>query len=204
MQTYITSDLHFGQRSILNYCAHTRGKYLTVDGMTVGMIAEWNSTVQPEDFVYILGDVSFYNLPRTVEILNALNGSKFLVAGNHDRSFRDRGKFKACFVNIVDYHTFTYKKEGLPPTRLVMMHYPILDWYGMMDGSVHLFGHLHGRRSPLDEYRAVDVGVDATGKVVSKLDDIVRLALQKKVKLRTRIEDELCQNELASRELTMN
>ena len=192
MESYITSDLHFGQRSILQYCSHTRGKYGTVEEMTDGMIEEWNNTVTPDDFVYILGDVSFYNLPRTVEVLQTLNGSKFLVAGNHDRSFRDRGKFKACFINIVDYHTFTYKQVGIPQVRVVIMHYPILDWYGMPDGSIHCYGHLHGRPSGLDQYRAIDVGVDATGKVVSKLRDIVELALQKEIKPRGQIENGSC------------
>lgn len=38
------------------------------------LIKHWNDTVSNEDEVYILGDISWYNTRKTIEILNQLNG----------------------------------------------------------------------------------------------------------------------------------
>ena len=45
-----------------------------------------------------------------------------------------------------------------------------------------LHGHLHGNYSGLEKYRVRDVGFDATGTVVSLLDDIVSDALTGKIR----------------------
>jgi calcineurin-like phosphoesterase family protein len=169
--TYITSDLHFGHKSILKY--RNKFNYQTVDEMTDGMIAEWNETVESEEsLTYILGDFSFYTLSKTVEILEQLRGYKLLVAGNHDQKLRKCKSFKDQFVDIVDYHTFKYG-QGHNQIRVVMMHFPIMDWHGMRDGSLHFHGHTHGHKTGLEHLRTMDVGMDVTGKVLIDFDEAV-------------------------------
>ena len=59
MKTWITSDLHFGHERIKIFCPKTRERFKDVTHMNETMISEWNAFVQPEDLVYILGDVAF-------------------------------------------------------------------------------------------------------------------------------------------------
>jgi calcineurin-like phosphoesterase family protein len=52
--------------------------------MNASMVGAWNGVVAPGDTVYYLGD--FAMQPQLVaEILPQLNGTKVLIAGNHDR-----------------------------------------------------------------------------------------------------------------------
>ena len=60
MKTWITSDLHFGHKNIMSFCPQTRARFNNdVAYMNNAMVEEWNDKVQPEDTVYILGDVAF-------------------------------------------------------------------------------------------------------------------------------------------------
>lgn len=54
--------------------------------MNEAIVEIWNKTVKPNDFVYILGDFSLN--PKWAEVYGPkLNGTKFLLAGNHDEIF---------------------------------------------------------------------------------------------------------------------
>ena len=66
--------------------------------------------------------------------------------------------------------------------KICMMHYPIAEWHDCHHGSLMLHGHLHGNNSGLRKYRVRDVGYDATGKVVSPLEDVVTDALRGKIR----------------------
>ena len=63
-----------------------------------------------------------------------------------------------------------------------MCHYPFAEWNGAHRGSVNLHGHLHGSTSGLEKYRSKDVGMDATGKILSNIDDILEVAMRGVVK----------------------
>jgi calcineurin-like phosphoesterase family protein len=86
MKTYITSDLHFGHKNIMSFCPVSRARFRNdMDYMNEAMVREWNDLIEPNDLVYILGDVAFLPAPKAVEYLRRLNGRKILVQGNHDR-----------------------------------------------------------------------------------------------------------------------
>lgn len=175
MTIWVTSDLHFYHKNILNYSAATR-PYADVDEMNEMMQVEWNSQVHPTDTVYILGDVSFSNAVKSASILSRLNGRKILIKGNHDAKLVDKAEFNQFFEDIHDYLELNY--QGF---KIVMFHFPIIEWANCHHGSILLHGHLHGNKSGLEKFRAFDVGVDATGKVVSKLDDLIEQALTKDI-----------------------
>ncbi len=81
MTVWFTSDHHFGHANIIKYCNRP---YNSVAHMNALMETAWNSVVEPGDTVYYLGD--FAMQPNMVtEILPRLNGTKILVAGNHDK-----------------------------------------------------------------------------------------------------------------------
>lgn len=174
---FITSDLHFSHKRIIEFCPKTRGHYRDVTHMNEDMIVQWNNHVGPTDHTYILGDVCFGNAAVAVETLNRLNGTKTLITGNHDRKLVEKEIFRNCFVKVTPYLDFHYKS-----TQVVMFHYPILEWAECHKGSVHLHGHLHATQSGLEKYRVRNVSFDCTGKVVSLLDNVIADALTGEIK----------------------
>jgi len=178
MKTYITSDLHLGHKNIQKFCPATRGHYTDVDHMNEEMVREWNEVVNPEDLVYILGDVAFLPAPKAVHFLKRMNGRKILVEGNHDRKQLKDNSFRACFEEIHKYLDINYDGR-----KLVMFHYPIhFEWDQAHRGSIHFHGHLHGNPSGLEEFRARDVGYDATGQIVMLMEDAIEDARKGEIK----------------------
>ena len=178
MTDFVTSDLHFGHTNIMKFCPVTRGRFNNdVSYMNEAMIMEWNAVVKPEDHTYILGDVCFAPWEKAVGYLSRLNGTKTLVAGNHDKKLLKSREFRDQFVEIRDYMDI-----NVGGTKVVMFHYPIAEWDQMHRGAVHLHGHLHGGHSGLEPYRARDVGMDATGMIVRKLESVVSEALRGAIK----------------------
>ena len=171
MKTWITSDLHFGHKNIMSFCPQTRARFKNdVAYMNNTMVQEWNDRVEPEDTVYILGDVAFMSGSDAGRMINRLNGTKILVEGNHDRKTLMDQTFRTAFAEVHKYLDITYDGH-----KIVMFHYPIAEWDQMHRGALHFFGHLHGGPSGLEKYRALDVGMDATGEIVISMERAIRL-----------------------------
>lgn len=175
-KTYITSDLHFSHANILKYNPATR-QFRDVEHMNSEMIRMWNETVTADDLVYILGDVSFANVIKSVEIMKSLNGRKILVQGNHDSKLVKHNSFIECFEEIHQYLEIDY--DG---SKIIMSHFPFLEWNQMHRGSINFFGHLHGDKTGQEQYRCKDVGMDATGKIVILMEDAIKDALKGEIK----------------------
>ena len=174
---FVTADLHFGHKNIMNFCPDTRSQYGDVDAMTQKMIYEWNGQVSTDDVVYILGDVCFMKPHDAVDTVSQLAGKKILIKGNHDHKLLRNQRFADLFDSVHDYLEITVDN-----TRIVMFHYPIAEWNGMYWGSVHFYGHVHGKPTGLESYRARDVGIDSTKKIVWKLEDAIADALKGSIK----------------------
>jgi calcineurin-like phosphoesterase family protein len=177
MKTWITSDLHFGHTNIMKFCPKTRSHFRDVDHMNSEMIRLWNESVGSDDLVYILGDVAFLNAERATAIMRSLNGDKVLIKGNHDSKLIKDKKFSDCFVEVHDYLKRSFEK-----TTVIMFHYPIWEWDQMHRGSVHFHGHLHGSPSNLEKYRALDVGYDASGQIVTLMETAISKAMRGEVR----------------------
>lgn len=177
MRTFVTSDLHLDHANIIKYCPTTRGHFKSVDEMNHSIITDWNNNVEPTDLTYILGDVAFAKVDRTVELLSKLNGKKILIVGNHDSHLLKHSKFVNCFESVHQYLEVNYNGH-----KLVMFHFPINEWHQAHRGSIHFFGHCHQNLLQIENYRAFNVGYDATGKVVSLLDDMIAKALTGQLK----------------------
>lgn len=178
MKTYITSDLHFGHKNIMNFCPVTRERFRKdVAYMNEAMVKEWNEIVEPEDTVYILGDVAFMSGSDAGRIVNRLNGRKILIEGNHDRKTLQDATFRNAFAEVHKYLDVNYNG-----TKCVMFHYPIAEWDQMHRGSVHFHGHLHGNESGMEKFRCIDVGMDATGWIVLEMEDAIARAMKGEIK----------------------
>ncbi len=131
MNFYI-ADTHFGHKNIIRY---DNRPFFSVGDMDKELITRWNKAVSKSDHVYILGDFSWYDLDKTLEIVRSLNGHKHLIRGNHDNLFP---KSLPEIEGICDYCEIKDGKE-----RLVLSHYPMLFWNGQFRDSIHLYGHVH-------------------------------------------------------------
>lgn len=80
-EIYYIADCHFYHKNILYL---DKRPFKSIDEMTSVMIANWNAKVQPEDTIYILGDLSFDKAGKTIDLLSKWNGHKHLIRGNHD------------------------------------------------------------------------------------------------------------------------
>ena len=73
----------------MNTAMDKRG-FASVEEMNEYMIKKWNNKVRPQDEIVILGDFSMGKGVETNELLDRLNGIKFLIEGNHDKYLDDR------------------------------------------------------------------------------------------------------------------
>lgn len=117
------------------------------------MIYIWQMLVQPDDDVWILGDVSWHWQKKTNQILDQLPGRKYLIWGNHDENLREDSRFLNHFM-----WTGERKEIVIDGQKVVLDHYPILEWHGYWKGAFHFHGHTHGNR--VIAGRGLDVGID--------------------------------------------
>ena len=122
--------------------------------MNEALISNWNKLVGPSDQVYHLGDVAFSDPNKAIQILRRLNGTKFLLIGNHDHKNLKNSKFVEQFAWVKDRYQLQYNKK-----MYVLDHYPLSSWNGSCYKSRHLHAHFHGNMRS-DGLLRLDVGVD--------------------------------------------
>jgi calcineurin-like phosphoesterase family protein len=133
---YFISDLHFGHKNCL---AFDNRPFTTIEEHDEYIISSWNDTVGVDDDVYILGDISWYNSTKTIEIFSKLNGRLHLIKGNHDTTVLKNPELRNLFVEITDYKELFIDKD----TSIVLCHYPIPCFKNHYYGWYHLYGHVH-------------------------------------------------------------
>ena len=158
MATWFTADTHFGHGALR---ALLRRPFPTTAAMDAALADSWNSTVAPEDEVWHLGDFAVGHKDPAA-LLDALNGTKHLVAGNNDPPAIRALPGWASLRELVELE--------LDGQRLVLCHYPLRSWNGQGRGAWNLHGHSHGRLKPLP--RQFDVGVDPRGYRPVRLPDL--------------------------------
>lgn len=150
---FYTSDLHLGHKKIIEY---ENRPFASVDEMDEVLVSKWNAKVKKGDEVYILGDFGFVDGNRANELLDRLNGMKFLIKGNHDSHFlNDKNFDKSKFVWVKDYARI--KDDGW---TICMFHYPIAVWDQQHHDSLHFYGHVHGNTNT-DHPLALSLGPNA-------------------------------------------
>ncbi len=148
MATWFISDTHFGHANIIRYCARP---FATVTEMDAALIATWNEAVAPDDEVWHLGDFCFRNPRAPSSYLSRLHGRKHLVWGNHDGEETRVAQGWASSQPIAEI--------AVGGVSVVLLHYAMRVWHRSHHGSLHLYGHSHGRLP--GDTQSCDVGVDA-------------------------------------------
>ena len=162
-EVYFTADTHFGHTNILYLCNRP---WNTIEEHDEELVDNWNSIVRPKDRIYHVGDFSFRaDKEHATRIFRKLNGSKFLVQGNHDTNFTKSlgwgGEVEKGLTVTVDNQKFS------------LNHYPERVWNHMYQGAIHLYGHVHGRLPGIG--LSMDVGVDANDFKPIHSSDVVKL-----------------------------
>ena len=136
MSTFFISDMHFGHEHIL---AFDNREFPNIEAHDKAIIERWNNAVGIDDDVWILGDISWYNATKTVELFKHMNGTKYLCTGNHDKRLLKNKDVQGLFSEIT-----SYKELQLTDSfGIVLCHYPIPCYNHHYYGWVHLYGHVH-------------------------------------------------------------
>ena len=137
MANYFIADTHWGHKNCLSF---DNRPFKTIEEHDEALINNWNNVVGIDDDVYLLGDISWYNSTKTIEIIKQLNGRNlFWIKGNHDNKILKNRELRNLFVEICDYKELDLGNGKI----LVLSHYPIPCFKNHYYGSYHFFGHVH-------------------------------------------------------------
>lgn len=148
MPAFFTADLHLGHSQVLDFCGRP---FRSIDEHDRGLVDRWNNRITDADDVFVLGDFSLGLSARELRrVFGELRGRKHLVIGNHDAPKVVALPWASPPRDIL--------RITLEKTQLFLSHYPARSWPGMHGGTLHCFGHTHGRIA--DTWHSCDVGVD--------------------------------------------
>ena len=174
---FITSDIHLSHSNIVLHCKrfpwilpnpnfdpskpkHIKNNYpqlVDIESHDNDMIQNWNSIVGKNDEVWILGDFAW---KRHSHFIMKLNGTKYLIRGNHDKM--DLTSYQLFAKKGDAHYQYSYYTE-IYGKRVMLSHCPYETWFSSCHGSWNLHGHCHGRLPEKPEYLRFDVGVDVWG-----------------------------------------
>jgi calcineurin-like phosphoesterase family protein len=122
---FVVSDTHFDHTNIIKYCNRP---YANTEEMNKDLVKRWNSVVSNNDVVWVLGDFAF-GKDSAREFCKKLNGTKYLVRGNHDHgtnSFYRECGFKEVYDRpvLVDFCLMSHAPLQLSETT------PYFNFYG--------------------------------------------------------------------------
>lgn len=124
MSVYFVADTHFGDENIMKY---ENRPFASVDEMNKALVENWNKVVKTEDVVYHLGDVG------DESFISQLNGTKYLIKGNHDKKEND-------FYRKMGFHD-VYDMPVIYNDFWILSHEPLYVNRNMP--YANLFGHIH-------------------------------------------------------------
>lgn len=184
---YLTSDFHFSHDRSFIY--ETRG-FKNVEEMNEEIIKRFNSIVKSNDKTYVLGDLclgggSAETMIKNKSLIERLNGSLYIILGNHDTQKRIEMYQECKNVESIDYATvLKYSKYCF-----YLSHYPALtsnwdDDKSLKQKTISLCGHSHS----IDSFKDIDKGpiyhveCDAHNCYPVLLDNIIAQIKDKTVK----------------------
>lgn len=163
---YFTSDQHWGHTKIITLCNRN---FPDTHTMNVHMVECWNSVIKPYDEVYFLGDFGLCTKKSMAFFLYKLNGKKYFIKGNHDKTNILNWMVNTNQIEWWDYdHEFQYEYKGVKYT-FILSHY---QHQPQKDNVICLYGHSHGKSKPVKG--SMDVGVDSVGYVPLSIEQIIQ------------------------------
>lgn len=148
MNSFFTSDTHFGHANIIKYSSRP---FASAKEMDDTIIHNWNAVVAPGDTVYHLGDFAVGG-PEADEYLRRLNGNIKFCWGNHDNRLN---RAKSRPIDVADIRYISVERQ-----EIVLCHYAMKVWDKSHKGAWHLYGHSHGTLPDDPNSLSLDIGMD--------------------------------------------
>lgn len=150
MNTWLVADWHLGEDrfEIMQRPFTDAQEHIDV------MVKNHNDLVEPDDRVYVNGDVLYQKADPAVYLqqIARFNGRKILLRGNHDRPFSDE-MFAPYFEKIhAEGEGVDVELDGVP---CHLVHYPSL----AIKERFNIVGHIHSAWK--FQLNSLNVGVDA-------------------------------------------
>ena len=164
---YFTSDLHLGHENCISMCNRP---FSSVDEMNEKLIDNWNKRVHKNDTVYIVGDFAYRSAVSPEEYIKRLKGNKYLIIGNHDRSWIGGVDLSKYFIGWSSYAVINTGKG-----KATLCHFPMLAF----EGKYLIHGHIHNNvNRPYwsclkTMENALNAGVDINGYAPATFDELV-------------------------------
>lgn len=158
-KVWFTSDLHFFHKNICKYCNRP---YENIEEMNQAIIDNWNSVVNDDDYVFVLGDLGFCGTTKLKPMIAELKGHIFIIQGNHDND----KLINSLYYDRVIYGfdkllSLTVVEEDGSEQEMTLCHFPMIEWYNSERGSWMIHGHCHQLPNmPSYSLKHWDVGVD--------------------------------------------
>jgi len=174
MNTWFTSDFHFGHANIIKYCGRP---FKDVGHMDSVIVKRHNERVKPDDTVYFLGDFCFRNtkggkegegtLTRAEYYQSLLNGHFVFIRGNHDNNNSLNTKIKHLVLEMGGKDIF-------------LVHDPA-EFNPKYD--LNIVGHVHRnwKTEKRDRSTLVNVGVDVWNFYPVSFQEILAAAVEAEV-----------------------
>lgn len=132
MTAYVIGDTHFNHANILKF-AYEHRPFSNLNEHNEELISRWNSVVNEDDVVYHLGDFALGYKTNPEDYLSRLNGTKYLIAGNHDVYWSTQQWLDWGFKEV--YGSLEYSGH-------ILTHIPVHEsQQKRWKGNIH--GHLH-------------------------------------------------------------
>ncbi len=167
---WFTSDPHFNHNK--EFIWKVRG-FNSCDEMNEYIVRKWNETVQPDDEVYLLGDIML-GPEQGIHYLERLSGHIHIICGNHDTDSRIE-LYKQCW-NVEDVQWALRKK--IKCYHFYMSHFPTftanIEKESLKQCTINLFGHTHQQTNFYLAYPFLShVGMDSHHCELVSIDQII-------------------------------
>ena len=151
---YVTADLHFGHKGILGF---ERSQFKTIQEHDEYLIRRINSAIKPDDVLYILGDIGFWNPKDPKYVSHCIKriecAHKILVVGNHDRFPKE--ELKKMGFSVVHYGP-VYYESATSHGQIILSHEPVKE---ASDNPyvINVHGHVHNGKLKDPHYFNVNI-----------------------------------------------
>ena len=169
---WFTSDLHFGHNK--EFLWGPRG-FESSQEHDEAVIRNWNSVVDYDDDVYVLGDLMLGDNEYGLNCIKRLSGHIHIILGNHDTETR-----AALYLHCPNVETIDYaREEKFEKNYFFLCHYPVItanydDQKAWAKHLINLHGHTHSdKRFYNNNPYMYNVSLDAHYNYPVELNEII-------------------------------
>lgn len=177
---FFTSDTHFGHDRAFLW--QPRG-FTSSEEHDEKVIENWNAVVGENDLVYHLGDVMLGDNNHGIECLKKLNGTIYIIPGNHDTKTRLELYKTLPNVRVLESNFPDTVAAGIylkyKKYQFYLSHHPT--YTSNLEKEPHLrahllnlYGHTHQKEKFYNEIPFMfHVGMDSNNNTPVLIDDII-------------------------------